>query len=149
MPLTPILEMASWLHRWKMAKSELHRVARERFSTPFVMELPGEEWERFTASQGCFTEWRSVEHPFGRAVVFRSNGECAMPLHFHDSGELLYVRSGKLSVMVEATEHVLNAGDSHYTPPGVAHSAHYIEAGECFCVWPGMTADSMQIDILV
>jgi quercetin dioxygenase-like cupin family protein len=51
--------------------------------------------------------------------------------HAHDGAEVLYVLSGTLGLRVGDAEHVLQAGDSAYFDPGVAHA--YSRRGRSAC----------------
>ena len=137
----------SW-DEWRMAKSSLFQVCKKGFDQSLSVPLPGEDYERFELSTGDFTEWKSVSVPIGKAVMFRANGACSMPLHSHESPEILHLLSGKLAIVVEAETTILNPGESHVTKAGKAHSAYYIEPGECFCHWPALESDRMTIDVL-
>lgn len=131
-----------------MAKASLFQVCKTRFAESQSIRLPGEEYERFPLSEGDFTEWKSVPVPVGKAVVFKVHGACSMPLHAHESPEVLHLLSGKLAIVVEAETTILSPGETHLTPPGKAHSAYYIEPGKCVCHWPALKSDSLEVDVL-
>lgn len=141
-------EMSKAWEQWRMAKSSLFQVCRTGFDQSLSIPLPGEHYERFALSTGDFTEWKSVSVPVGKGVMFRASGKCSMPLHAHDSSEILHLVSGKLAIVVEAETFILHPGDSHVTKAGKAHSAYYIEPGECLCIWPSLDSDRMEIDVL-
>lgn len=57
-------------------------------------------------------------------------GETAAP-HVHDAAEFLFVLAGTLTVDVEGTQHVLDAGDSIYIRPSIAHGYANRGTGPC------------------
>ena len=131
-----------------MTKSALFAVCKQGFSESLEIPLPGPDYERFTLAQGDFVEWKSVPVPVGKAVIFNAHGACSMPLHAHESSEILHVLSGKLAIVVEAETTILGPGESHLTKPGVAHSAYYVEPGRTLCHWPALDSDRMTVDVL-
>ena len=137
----------SW-QEWRMAKSELFKVCKTGFAESMEIPLPGPEFERFELATGDFVEWKIVPVPIGKAVVFHSHGKCSMPLHAHESSEVLHVISGKLAVVVEAETTILSPGDTHLIHAGLAHSAYYIEPGETLCIWPALSSERMTVDVL-
>ena len=137
----------SW-QQWRMTKSELFAVCKTGFAQSMEVPLPSDDFERFNLAQGDFVEWKSVPVPVGKAVIFKAHGKCSMPLHAHESSEVLHVLSGKLAIVVEAETTILDAGETHVTKAGLAHSAYYIEPGETLCHWPALEADRMTVDVL-
>lgn len=140
----------NWLQRVRFMAGELERTALEGFGKSVTVDLPSEEYERFTLSdpRGAFTEWKSVESLVGRAVMFKAHGPTAMGSHRHSSPEVLIVKSGELVVRIAGVPHTLTAGDTITTQAGEEHSAHYLTEGECLCIWPALDADRMTVDVL-
>jgi quercetin dioxygenase-like cupin family protein len=126
----------------------MRQVALEKIGKSISVEFPGDHYEGFPLSEGAFTEWKSVPVPVGKAVMFRASGEAAMRSHKHASPEILVVKSGELVIRIGGVPHTLKAGDTITTQPGQEHSAHYVKPGECFCHWPSVEADKMEIDVL-
>lgn len=141
-------ELAESWEKWRMAKSSLFQVCKTTFARSLTVPLPSDQFERFELSTGDFCEWKSVPSGVGKAVMFRAHGKCSMPLHAHESSEILHLVSGKLAIVVEAETFILHPGDTHVTKAGKAHSAYYIEPGDCLCIWPAVEADKMEIDVL-
>jgi quercetin dioxygenase-like cupin family protein len=126
----------------------LRQVALEKIGRSITAELPGEEYECFPLSEGAFTEWKSIPTTVGKAVLFRASGPTAMRSHKHNSPEVLIVKSGELVVRIAGIPHTIKAGDTISTQAGQEHSAHYLTAGECLCIWPALDSDRMTIDVL-
>lgn len=138
----------TWLQRVRFMAGNLERVALESFGQSITVPLPGEEFERFMLSEGAFCEWKSLQCPAGKTVLFKAHGPTAMASHKHTSPEILIALSGELVVRIAGVPYTLKAGDTITTQPGQEHSAHYLTAGECLCIWPGMKEEALTIDIL-
>ena len=138
----------SWLQRVRFMAGKLEQVALEGFGQSITVDLPGMEFERFMLSEGAFCEWKSMQCPAGKTVLFKAHGPTAMASHKHSTAEVLIVLSGELVVRIAGVPYTLRAGDTITTQPGQEHSAHYLTEGECLCIWPGMKKEALTIDIL-
>lgn len=118
------------------------------YSQSFSAKLPGREWEPFDPIEGGPCQWRQVDSLVGRAVEFKSMGPRKMPLHFHDSPEIVVCTHGQVEFTVEGYSHTLKAGDVINIEGSQVHSARFIGLATVVVWWTKVESEFLDIQVL-
>ena len=101
--------------------------------------FPGAQAPTYKIANGKGTATLLVDQKSAKEAsmaVLKFDAGAEVPEHAHDgSAEVLYVRTGKVEMVIGGTKQIAGAGDAIFIPAGTKHSAKALEASELVQVY--------------